>query len=215
MQIPLVWDLCTKEQETIFIQIVSWKLGDLYVGRQFTITVILPWGTAQSFLLTTELDLVQNLTKCWFHAICRIEGRCADEQFLLWLFCKAAVILPNHWKLIMFAVVIVSHCLLCLSVFMRHVFPAPNHPLPQNSPVRWRHLSAVAGGWCVSRSMWLLCQSRQSKSLIPHFPASKSSLQASALSHLDHPSPPSSPLWDGRSLMSDKVLGFNPKRIQD
>lgn len=72
----------------------------------------------------------------------------------------------------------------------------------------WLHLSAAAGGWCVSSSMWFFCQSRQCKSLILHFPASKSSLQASVLSHLDNPSPPSFPLWDERSLMRDKSLDF-------
>lgn len=48
-----------------------------------------------------------------------------DEQFLLWLICEATVIPSNHWKLIMFAVVIISQCVMYLSVFMRHVFPVP------------------------------------------------------------------------------------------
>lgn len=52
----------------------------------------------------------------------------------------------------MFAVVIVSRCLLCLSVFMRHVFPAPNRPPPPNLPpssggiyLQWQVGDASAG----------------------------------------------------------------------
>lgn len=65
-----------------------------------------------------------------------------DEQFLLWLICEATVIPSNHWKLIMFAVVIVSQRVMYLSVFMRHVFPAPCFFF---FSFYWRYLSAVAG----------------------------------------------------------------------
>lgn len=119
-----------------FLQVSPFDRQAVYDDRS-----LLPQSNADFFFsLTTELDLVQNSTKCRFQAICRIMGRRAivqDKQFLLWLFCKAAVIPSNHWKLIMFAVAIVSRRLLCLSAFMRHVFPAspPPHPLPLLLPV--------------------------------------------------------------------------------
>lgn len=113
-----------------FLQVSPFDRQAVYDDRS-----LLPQRNADFFFsLTTQLDLVQNSTKCRFQAICRIMGRRAivrDEQFLLWLFCKAAVIPSNHWKLIMFAVAIVSRRLLCLSAFMRRVSCiSPPPPLP-------------------------------------------------------------------------------------
>lgn len=116
-----------------FLQVSPFDRQAVYDDRS-----LLPQRNADFFFsLTTQLDLVQNSTKCRFQAICRIMGRRAivrDEQFLLWLFCKAAVIPSNHWKLIMFAVAIVSRRLLCLSAFVRHVFPASHPPHPSTPP---------------------------------------------------------------------------------
>lgn len=49
----------------------------------------------------------------------------SGQTVSLWLICEATVIPSNHWKLIMFAVVIVSQRVMHLSVFMRHVFLVP------------------------------------------------------------------------------------------
>ena len=155
--------------------------------------------------------LIKNLTNFQFNSISGTLGSHVmfkDEQFLLRLFCKGTVILTNRWKLIMFALAIVSQRVLFLLLLIC-VYVAFSHPLC------WPRLSAAAGGWCVSSSMWFFCQSPPSQSLILYFSASKSSLQASVLSHLDNPSLPSFPLWDERSLMSDKSLDFNPKYIQN